>query len=120
MAELAQIGITDENVKCLEKLKRSEYFDEMQDAARFAASLAINKKLYIGKDLINIGTKLNTRWNTSLVDPDYFFRNFIKHCELCPSDYGIGLRSLIILGLDYIYSKIKDSEDILIGEFFDD
>jgi len=61
MAELAQIGITDENVKCLEKLKRSEYFDEMQDAARFAASLAINKKLYIGKDLINIGTKLNTR-----------------------------------------------------------
>lgn len=122
MAELAQIGVTNDNLKCLEKLKETGYFDELQEAARFAASLAISKKMYLGKDLETIGGNLNTRWNTSLVDPDYFFRNIIKSFDLCPKDYGKGLRSLIIIGLDYIYSNIKDKENetILIGDFFDD
>ena len=120
MDELSQIGVTDENLICLDRLKENGLFDELQEAARFAAAIAIRKQLYLGKDLLNIGTKLNTRWNTSLVDPDYFFRNIVKYLDLCPSDYGKGLRSLIILGLDYIYSSIKNLDAILIGDLFDD
>jgi hypothetical protein len=40
--------------------------------------------------------------------------------NLCPTDAGVGLRSLIILGLDYIYLKIKDTDTILIGDLFND
>lgn len=120
MSELAQIGVTDENLICLEKLKSYGLFDELQEAARFAAAISLKKKLYKGKNLASVGSKLNTRWNTSLVDPDGFFRNLIKHMNLCPQDVGIGLRSLIILGLDYIYSKIKNTDTILIGDLFYD
>ena len=116
MSELAQIGVTERNLICLDKLKESGLFDELQDAARFAAAIALREKLYVGKDLMNIGTKLNTRWNTSLLDPDNFFRRIIKNLNICPDDYGIGLRSLVILGLDYIFEKIKDKDYILIGD----
>lgn len=119
MADLAQIGVTDDNLKCLDLLKEKGYFDELQEAARFAASIAIRRKLYEGKDLLKVGTKLNTRWNTSLVDPDNFLRNIIKYFGLCPANYDIGLRSLIILGLDYIYEKIKNTDEILLGSLFD-
>lgn len=120
MAELAQIGVTDENLICLDFLKQHGFFDELQEAARFAASLAIRKKLYLGRNLSEIGNNLNTRWNTSLVDPDFYFRNIVKHFDLCPTDFGVGLRSLIILGLDFIYYKIKNSDTFFIGDLFDE
>lgn len=115
MAELAQIGVTDENLKCLEILKDSGYFDEKQEAARFAASLAIRKRLFEGKNLVGFKFNFNNQWNTSLVDPDYFFRNIIKYFDLCPSDYGVGLRSLIHLGLEYISNHIKNNDIVLLG-----
>lgn len=114
MSKLAQIGVTQENLECLDLLKQSGYFDELQDAARFAAALSIKKRLYEGKELSKVGKNLHTRWNTSLVDPDGFFREYIKINNLCDVDSGIGLRSLIIIGLDYIYSKIKDDPDLIL------
>jgi len=120
MSELAQIGVTDDNNACLEILKNCGYFDEKQEAARFAASLAIRKRLFEGKNLANIGSNFRTQWNTSLVDPDYFFRNVIKYFDLCPSDYGVGLRSLIHLGLEYIHNQIKNSDTVLLGGLFND
>lgn len=120
METLAQIGVTDENLLCLDKLKDYGYIDELQEGVRFAASLALSKKLYVGKDLMKIGSNLRTRWNTDLVDPGSYFRDIIKHLNLCPENYGIGLRSLIILGLDYIYLKIKDEDILLIGGLLDD
>lgn len=118
MEELSQIGVTNDNLRCLEKLKDSKLFDDLQDAARFAAALALRKKLYVNKNLMKVGTRLNNKWNTGLVDPDYFFRNIIKHLELC-EDFGIGLRSLIIIGLDHIYEKIKDKDFYSIGDLLD-
>lgn len=120
MEPLAQIGVTDENLICLDRLKSYGYIDELQEGARFAASLALRKKLYEGKDLMKVGSKLNTRWNTDLVDPGSYFRDIIKHLNLCPENYGIGLRSLIILGLDYIYLKIKDKDIVLLGGLLDE
>jgi|SRR5690554_52948 len=119
METLAQIGVTDDNLQCLEKLKSYGYIDELQEGVRFAASIALSKKLYQGHNLMKIGTKLNTRWNTDLVDPGSYFRDIIKHLNLCPENYGVGLRSLIILGLDYIYEKIKDQDIVLIGGILD-
>ena len=46
MEPLAQIGVTDENLICLDRLKSYGYIDELQEGARFAASLALRKKLY--------------------------------------------------------------------------
>lgn len=120
MPELAQIGVTDDNLICLDRMKTYGLIDELQEGARLAASIALRRKLYAGKNLMTIGSKLNTRWNTSLVDPDTFFRSIIKTMDLCPEDAGIGLRSLIILGLDFIYTKIKDTDIILIGDIFNE
>jgi|GEM_PF-1549907 len=120
MPELAQISMTDENSKCLDILKNSGYFNDQQDAARFAASLALRLKLYEGVDMMNVGSNMTTKWGTSLVDPDYFFRNIVKALNICPEDAGVGLRSLIILGLDYIYSNIKDQEIVFLGELLND
>ena len=120
MEPLAQIGVTDDNLICLEMLKKYGYIDELQEGARFAASLAIRKKLYEGKDLMKVGTKLNTRWNTSLLDVGSYFRDLVMHLNLCPESPGIGLRSLIILGLDYIYDHIKDKDVVLLGDLLDD
>lgn len=120
MTELAQIGVTDDNLKCLDLLKSNGLVDELQEGARIGAAIALKHKLFEGKDLMSIGYKLNTRWNTSLVDPDSFFRNIIKALNLCPDDAGVGLRSLIILGLDFIYEKIKGTDPIIIGDIFNE
>lgn len=120
MAELAQIGVTNENLICLEILKKSGYIEEMQEGARIAAAIALKKQLYLNKDMSNMGSNLNTRWNTSLVDNDNYFRSLIRVLDLNVSDAGVGLRSLIILGLDYIYSRIKDQDFVLLGEIFDE
>jgi hypothetical protein len=117
MPELAQIGVTDENLECLDLLKDQGIIDELQEGARIAAAIAIRRKLYKGYDLMNVGKNLRTRWNTSLVDPDNFLRTLIKQLDLNVTDLGIALRSLIILGLDHIYSKVKDKEFATFGEF---
>lgn len=117
---LKQIGVTDDNLKCLDLLKEYGYIDELQEGARFAASLALRKKLYEGVDLMKVGTKLNNRWTASSLDIGSYFGDIIKHLNICPEDHFVGLRSLIILGLDYIYKNIKDSEILLIGDLIDD
>jgi hypothetical protein len=117
MAELAQIGVTEENLECLDLLQSQGLIDELQEGARIAAAIAIRKQLYKGHDLMNIGSKLKTRWNTNLVDPDNFLRTLIEQLNLNVTDLGVGLRSLIILGLDHIYSKVKDKDFATFGEF---
>lgn len=120
MEQLAQISVTDDNLKCLDRLKEYGYIDELQEGARLGAVVALNKKLYLNIDLSTVGTKLNTRWGTDLVDPGSYFRDIIKHLDLCPTNYGLGLRSLIILGLDYIYKRIKDEDILLLGDIIND
>ena len=117
MSEIAQIGVTLDNLKCLDFLKESKYFDELQDAARFAAVLAVRNNLYKNKDLNIVGSNLQTRWNVSLVDPDHFIRDLVSTFENKTEDLAIGMRSLIILGLDYIWSKIENG-GMMIAEIF--
>lgn len=112
---LVQIGVTSENQECLDLIcKELKYFSSDQDAARFAASLSLRKKLYLDvngqvKKLAEVGgSGLLNKWDTDNVDRDRFFRTIIQHLDLCPEDYGKGLRGLIILGLNYIWSQLKE------------
>ena len=119
MQELLQIGVTANNEKCLEMMIQSGLFDEQQEASRFAASLAIKKKLYSGINLNNYGSNFSTKWWTSLVDPDHFFRDTIKTLDIC-EDLGIGLRSLINIGLDYISKTIDTKKEFNILDLIND
>ncbi|WP_371246634.1 hypothetical protein ACA758_01435 [Mycoplasmopsis agassizii] len=112
MAELVDFGITPENRECIKKLIDFKYLDQLNDGARLGAALALRKKLYIGKNLMQVGAKmqLKTTWNKVGIDPENFFHNIVNVLELCPENVGIGVRSLIILGLDYIWEKIKDKD----------
>lgn len=116
MFSLKQIGITQENRECLELLKEYGYIDELQEGARFAASVALIKGLYKGKRLWEVGSGTTGGWNTVQIDDDSYLRNIVDLLGLSPGNLAHGVRGLIVLGCDYIYSRIKDKSVILVGD----
>ena len=59
MFSLKQIGITQENRECLELLKEYGYIDELQEGARFAASVALIKDFIRVKI---VGSRIRHHW----------------------------------------------------------
>ena len=65
---------------------------------------------------MEVGSGTTGGWNTVQIDDDSYLRNIVDLLELSPGNLAHGVRGLIVLGCDYIYSRIKDKSVILVGD----
>src|SRR5690554_5142128 len=92
-----------------------KYFDYELDVAKFAATYSLTnvdltKFRQLDKYTPEPGYSVN-KWHLSDVDPDYFIRESISIFYNNFEDVEYAFRSIISIGLDVIYEKIKDNEN---------